>query len=68
MDKRFEFKSQKVKCFFGDWESGYRENFEIFVKEVNSNVIDSKYIKSDKPELNGKSNNILLSAFYKFII
>ena len=29
LDKRCEFKSQKVKCFFGDWEAGYRENFEI---------------------------------------
>ena len=44
LDKRCEFKSQKVKCFFGDWEAGYRENFEIFVKDVNNNTINSKDI------------------------
>ena len=62
MDKRCEFKSQKVKCFFGDWEAGYRENFEIFIKEVKNNVINVEDIKSNKPDLNGKSNNILLTA------
>ena len=46
LDKRCEFKSQKVKCFFGNWEAGYRENFEIFVKDVNKNAINSKYVKS----------------------
>ena len=41
LDKRCEFKSQKVKCFFGNWEAGYRENFEIFVKDVKNNAINS---------------------------
>ncbi len=62
LDKRCEFKSQKVECFFGDWEAGYRENFEIFVKDVNNYSINSKDIKSNKPDLNGKSNNILLTT------
>ena len=44
LDKRCEFKSQKVKCFFGDWEAGYRENFEIFVKDVNNDAINSVII------------------------
>ena len=46
LDKRCEFKSQKVKCFFGDWKAGYRENFEIFVKDVNNDAINSKDVKS----------------------
>ena len=56
LDKRCEFKSQKVKCFFGDWEAGYRENFEILLKEVNNDDINIKRIKSYKPDLNGKSD------------
>ena len=66
LDKRCEFKSQKVKCFFGDWEAGYRENFEIFVKDVNNDAINSKDIKSSKPDLSGKSNNILLTTDFTF--
>ena len=66
MDKRCEFKSQKVKCYFGNWEAGYRENFEIFVKDVNNKAIDSKYVKSNTPDLNGKSNNILLTTDFTF--
>ena len=53
--------------FFGDWKAGYRENFEIFVKDVNNNAINNNDIKSYNPDLNGKSNNILLSAFKKYI-
>ena len=29
--------------FFGNWEAGYRENFEIFVKDTNNNAINNKY-------------------------
>ena len=37
-------------------------SFDIFVKDVNNNAINSKYVKSNKPDLNGKSNNILLTT------
>ena len=48
MDKRCEFKSQKVKCFFGDWEAGYRENFEIFVIGMGSGQgCDVQYLFSE---------------------
>ncbi len=62
LDKRCEFKSQKIKCSFGKWEAGYRENFEILIKEINNNDIDKKKIKSYKPNLSGKSDNILLTT------
>ena len=62
LDKRCEFKSPKIKCFFGDWEAGYRENFEILIKDINDNAINIQHIKSHKPHLNGKSDNILLTT------
>ena len=42
LDKRCEFKSQKVKCSFGIWKAGYRENFEILIKEINIKDINKK--------------------------
>ena len=62
LDKRCEFRSQKIKCTFGNWKAGYRENFEILIKETNNNVINSQKIKSNKPDLDGKSDNILLTT------
>ena len=62
LDKRCEFKSQKIKCTFGNWKAGYRENFEIIIKDTNNNAINSQKIKFIKPNLNGKSDNILLTA------
>ena len=62
LDNRCEFKSKKIKCFFGDWEAGYRENFEIIVKDTRNNAINSQNIKSIKPNLYGKSDNILLTT------
>ena len=48
LDKRCEFKSQKIKCFFGNWEAGYRENLEIFVKEGElsraSKIINAQFL------------------------
>ena len=38
----------------------YSENEVVDVDSINA--INSKYVKSNKPNLNGKSNNILLST------
>ena len=42
LDKRCIFNSQKIRCSFGTWEAGFRENFEILVKEINNKDIDKK--------------------------
>ena len=62
LDKRCEFKSQKVKCSFGIWKAGYRENFEILIKVLNVNDINKKNLQDFKPKLSGKSDNILLTT------
>ena len=62
LDKRCEFNSKKIKCFFGNWDAGYRENFEIIIKDVNKNSINIQNIKSNKPNFKGKSDNILLTT------
>ena len=61
LDKRCEFKSQKIKCFFGTWKAGYRESFEIIIRNNKNKNINKKIIKSYKPNLSGKSDNILLT-------
>ena len=40
----------------------YRENFEVLIKNENNNEIDKKVIKSQKPSLSGKADNILLTT------
>ena len=62
LDTRCEFKTQKIKCIFGNWEAGYRESFEILIRDTNNNTINIQKIKSNKPNLNGKSDNILLTT------
>ncbi len=62
LDKRCEFKSKKIKCDFGTWKAGYRENFEIFIKDTGDGQIDAKIIKSFKPRLKGRSDNVLLTS------
>ena len=62
LDQRCVFKSQKIKCSFDTWKAGYRENFEIFIKEINNRDIDKKNLKYYKPNLSGKSDNILLTT------
>ena len=61
LDNRCIFKSSKILCDFGNWKAKYRENFEIILKNSNGDKIDKKEIKSIKPKLSGKSDNILLS-------
>ena len=53
---------KKLDVFFGTWKAGYRENFEIFVKDINNNNINKKNLKSYKPDLSGESDNILLTT------
>ena len=62
LDKRCEFKSQKIKCSFGTWNAGYRENFEVLMRKVNNNNINKKDLESFNPKLSGKSDNILLTT------
>ncbi len=62
LDSRCEFKSKIIKCQFGEWEPKYRENFEVIIKNENNNEIDKKVIKSQKPSLSGKADNILLTT------
>ena len=62
LDSRCEFKSKIIKCQFGEWEAKYRENFEVLIKNENNNEIDKKVIKSQKPSLSGKADNILLTT------
>ena len=33
LDSRCEFKSKKIICNFGNWEAGYKENFEILIHQ-----------------------------------
>ncbi len=62
LDSRCIFKSKIIKCQFGEWRPKYRENFEILVKNEKNKEIDKKIIKSQKPNLSGKSDNILLTT------
>ena len=62
LDSRCEFKSKIIKCQFGEWKAKYRENFEVLIKDENNNEIDKEVIKSQKPSLSGKADNILLTT------
>ncbi len=62
LDNRCIFKSKKIKCNFGKWEAKYRENFEVIIKNTNNEEIDKNLIKSQKPNMSGKSDNILLTT------
>tara|TARA_Y100001970_G_C14221807_1_gene853145 strand:+ start:39 stop:1298 length:1260 start_codon:yes stop_codon:yes gene_type:complete len=62
LDTRCIFKSKKIKCNFGDWEAKYRENFEIIIKNINNEEINKNTIKTRKPSMSGKADNILLTT------
>ena len=62
LDSRCEFKSKKIICNFGNWEAGYKENFEILIQNTNNKEIDNKVIKDQKPKLSGDADNILLTT------
>ena len=64
LDERCIFKVNKIKCNFGNWQAKYRENFEIILKSTDGKKIEKKKVKSFKPKLSGKSDNILLSTSF----
>ena len=66
LDSRCIFKSKKVICNFGDWEPKYKENFEIIIKNIKTEKILKKKIKSQKPILDGKADNPLLTKNFTF--
>ena len=66
LDKRCLFKSNLLKCELGNWPKKYRENLEIVFQNINNQEISKKELKSYKPKLSGKSQNILLT--YEFTL
>ena len=52
------FKKNKLKCKFGNWPAKYRENFQVVFETNDGSQIDKNQLKSIKPKLNGKSDNI----------
>ena len=66
LDKRCQFKSNLLKCELGNWPKKYRENLEIVFQNINNQEISKKELKSYKPKLSGKSQNILLT--YEFTL
>ena len=45
-----------------NWEAKYRENFQILLKSSDGTPINKKELKTIKPKLTGKSDNILLNT------
>ena len=66
LDNRCQFKSNLLKCKLGNWPKKYRENLEIVFQNTNNQEVSKKEIKSYKPKLSGKSQNILLT--YEFTL
>ena len=66
LDKRCEFKRKLLLCELGNWPKKYRENLEIVFQNTNNQEISKKELKSYKPKLSGKSQNILLT--YEFTL
>ena len=62
LDERCKLKSLIINCNFGDWKAKYKENFQIILVNNSGEKIDKKEIKSIKPKLSGKSDNILLNT------
>ena len=61
LDNRCRFKSNLLKCEFGDWPKKYRENLEIIFHNTIKEEIFKNEIKSYKPKLSGKSQSVLLT-------
>ena len=51
-----------MKCEFGNWPAKYKENFQVIFVTNDGSKIDKKNLKSIKPKLDGKSDNILLNT------
>ena len=66
LNNKCQFKSNLLKCELGNWPKKYRENLEIVFQNINNQEISKKKLKSYKPKLSGKSQNILLT--YEFTL
>ncbi|MDC3054883.1 ABC transporter permease subunit [Candidatus Pelagibacter sp.] len=66
LNNKCQFKSNLLKCELGNWPKKYRENLEIVFQNNNNQEISKKELKSYKPKLSGKSQNILLT--YEFTL
>ena len=66
LNNKCQFKSNLLKCELGHWPKKYRENLEILFQNTNNQEISKKELKSYKPKLSGKSQNILLT--YEFTL
>ena len=66
LNNKCQFKSNLLKCELGNWPKKYRENLEIVFQNNNNKEISKKELKSYKPKLSGKSQNILLT--YEFTL
>ncbi len=66
LNNKCQFKSNLLKCELGNWSKKYRENLEIVFQNTNNQEISKKELKSYKPKLSGKSQNILLT--YEFTL
>ena len=62
LDERCRVKSNKIYCEFGNWKAKYKENFQILLQTSDGKQINKKEIKTIKPKLTGKSDNILLNT------
>ena len=61
LDSRCEYIKSSLKCEFGNWPAKYKENFQVILSTNDGSKIDKKTLKSIKPKLDGKSDNILLN-------
>ncbi len=66
LDERCQFEKNILKCEFGNWPEKYREQLEIVFQNIKGKEIPKKKLKSFKPNLSGKSQNILLT--YEFTL
>ena len=66
LNNKCQFKSNLLKCELGNWPKKYRKNLEIVFQNTNNQEISKKELKSYKPKLSGKSQNILLT--YEFTL
>ena len=64
LDERCKFISSILKCEFGNWPKKYKEKLQFTFQNNLNKEISINEIKSSKPKLSGKSQNILLT--YKF--
>ena len=62
LDPRCNYKKASLKCEFGNWPAKYKENFQVIFSSNDGSKIDKKSLKSIKPKLDWKSDNVLLNT------